>query len=503
MLETYKKQYLYPKVQFVVITKNGKVAESDDSLFPLRRGTDITGFHPFFESILPLTDRAGEHLSYSCVHIKDRICDVDCRTFKDKDPLIVIHDLTEHYQSLQTVAQKRNETVIETEVLTLQNTYLQEKEAFKRTFIANFSHEIRNPLTGVFSFTEMLEKTQLSDEQYDLVEIIKSLCQDLNIMINDILDLSKIEVGKFFINNEIFDFNALLESINFIYSTKARQKNLQFHIHRDENIPQYIEGDRNRIKQVLANIIENAIKFTDKGQVALYVRLNNKRANKINIQFEVTDTGIGIAKEDIDDIFTSFTQVHKDSKYPGTGLGLAIVKNLVNLMEGDISAGSEPGKGTSIRFNLRLKFPLHHKPRQIKNQEEEGNILFNNRNKYNVLLIEDNKISQIIVLKILASQGSFFLDIAENGSQALDRIEETRYDLILMDIRLPDVTGYELATVIRNTPEKKYAGTPIIALSGSMMGDGKKKYKKAGISDILQKPFKEQQLLKKLKKFLK
>ncbi|WP_461532922.1 hybrid sensor histidine kinase/response regulator [Sinomicrobium sp.] len=502
MLEFYKKQHLYPKVQFIVIAKNGEVTASDDNLFPLEPGSDIAEFHPFFESVIPLLADKNTQLSYYCIHIKDKICDVDCKTFEGKDPLIVIHDLTEHYESLQLVTQMRNETVIESEILSLQNTYLQEKEAFKRTFIANFSHELRNPLTGIFSFTEMLEKTHLSDEQYDLVEVVKSLCQDLNIMIEDILDLSKIEVGKFFTKDEVFDFDEMLDTVNFIYSTKARQKNLNFQIHRDEKIPQYIEGDQSRIKQLLANTIENAIKFTDEGQVDLYLKLNNKRANKVNIQFEITDTGIGIAKKDLNDIFTSFTQVHKDNKYPGSGLGLAIVKNLVTLMEGNISAESELGKGTSIRFNLKLKFPLHHREKQ-KKKTQESDILFNNPDKYSILLIEDNKISQIIVLKILASQGAFFLDIAENGAQAMERVEENDYDLILMDLRLPDISGYELAPLIRDLPEKKYAKTPIVALSGSMMGDGKNDYKKAGINDILQKPFQELQLLKQLKKFFK
>ena len=502
MLESYKEQFLYPKVQFIVISGEGKILASDDILFPFAEKENIADCHPFFESILPLMEPKEDALSFSCVHIGEKICDINCRTFKDKHPLITIHDLSEHYESLQTVAQKRNETLIESEILTLQNTYLKEKEAFKRTFIANFSHEIRNPLTGVFSFTEMLEKTSLSDEQFDLVEVIKSLCQDLNIMINDILDLSKIEVGKFVVNNEIFDFSELLHSTEFIYTTKARQKNLNFRMHVDKKLPKYIEGDKTRIKQILTNVIENAIKFTEKVDIYLHITLNHKRANKANIQFRITDTGIGIPKEAIHDIFTSFSQVHKDNKYPGTGLGLTIVKNLVTLMQGDISAESEPGRGTNISFNLKLRFPLHYKETARK-EKVEKKVLFNTKKKYNILLVEDNKISQIIVLKILSSQGSFFLDIAENGTQAMERTEETRYDLILLDIRLPDVTGYELAPALRNHAEKKHTKTPIIALSGSMLGDGKQKYRKAGINDALQKPFQEQQLLQKLHKHLK
>ncbi|UGU17536.1 ATP-binding protein [Sinomicrobium kalidii] len=501
MLNAYKKQFLVPKVQFTVISEKGDILDSDDMLFPFKKEKNIIHCHPFFESIIPLLNHTEKSLSFSCVHINGKICDIDCKTFEDKDPVIIIHDLSEHYQSLQTVAQKRNETVIESEILTLQNTYLQEKEAFKRTFIANFSHEIRNPLTGVFSFTEMLEKTSLTDEQYDLVEVIKALCQDLNVMITDILDLSKIEVGKFVINNEIFDFTELLDSISFIYATKARQKKLRFRMHVDEKLPRYIEGDKTRIKQILTNIIENAIKFTEEGYIDLHVKLNHKRANKVNIQFEITDTGIGIPKKYLNDIFTSFTQVHKDNKYPGTGLGLTIVKNLISLMQGEITAESEPDKGTAIRFNLRLKFPINYKG--PGKPEQDNKILFKSKKKYNILLVEDNKISQIIVLKILSSQGTFFLDIAENGEQAMERVEENQYDLILLDIRLPDVTGYELAPAIRNLPEKKYAKVPIVALSGSILGDSKTKYKKSAINDVLQKPFQEQQLLKKLHKFLK
>ena len=504
MLAEYKKAHEKAIIQYIIVDKKGVIQESDDAFFTNIVKHNITSLHPFFESITSLLDtEQDQDFLFSCIHLKvdnkSIIADITIKTFSKERSLLVIQDLTSHYNNYQLTAQRRNESVINSQVLELKNKYLLEKEEFKNTFIANFSHEIREPLSGISTFVDILKKTNLNTEQEDYLNIIKTSSNHLKHMIEDILDISKIEVGKLNLIEESFNSKLFLEEIIFAYKIKAEEKGLTFLNNIGDKLPEQIIGDPFRLKQILNNLLDNAIKYTSKGSVSLNVSLNQIRANKANIHFEVLDTGIGIKEENQEKIFTSFTQINQKDQNKGTGLGLAIVKNLVALMDGNISVNSTFNKGTSLSLNLSFKLDLKTKSKK----ETITTVEKLDKSKYNILLVEHSEITQLSVLKILASQRKFFLDIVSNPENVIPTLENQKIDVILMDINLPNTTGDKIAQEIRQLSDKELKKTPIIALTGKVFPEDLKRYKKAKINDVISKPFDEESLLKTISKYLK
>lgn len=510
MLETYRGKYFHPRTQFITIDNSGNVLESDNVLFSLKKGDPISTVSGFFEGLSTYFEIDEDNdIKFTCIHLenkdkKEYTCDIEFKTFAGNQPtLVIIHDFSDHYEYYQEVAQSRNESVINSQILELQNKYLKEKEDFKNTFIANFSHELRNPLTGITAFCSVLQKTDMTLEQQDYVEVIQASGDHLKNMIGDILEVSKIEVGKLTMHEELFDFQALIEVLKFTYIVKAKQKNIAFEVIFDEKIPKYIEGDKTRIKQVFENLIENALKFTTSGKITFSVKENQRRARKVNINVSVQDTGIGIPADKLDLVFNSFTQLNNSKKYAGTGLGLSIVKGLVELMEGKIAVESEEKVGSTFKLNMNFKYPINQEDTTSEQKLDNKDKSALSKEKYNILLAEDSELIQMSVLKILAQEGKFFLDIITNGEDAIESIIHNEYDLILMDIRMPGTHGDELTKMIRSLPVPNCKTVPILALTANLYDTDKKRYKKMGMTDIIEKPFDESTLLKKIYKYLK
>jgi len=507
MLDIYKEKYTKAVLQYSILDINGTILESDNGLFLDFKNNYIGDIHPFFETLIPLLPLKENETIFSCIHLnieeKTITADIILQTFNDgKNPLLIIHDLTKHYNNYQTTAQVRNESVINSQILELKNTYLKEKESFKNTFIANFSHELRDPLTGILTFTDILGKTNLDNNQKDYLKVLSSSSTFLKKMIDDILDISKIESGKLELSIEPFNFLELLNEIKFNYKLKAEQKGLEFNYNFDEKLPKILGGDSKRLRQVLTNLLDNAVKFTNTGSINFNVSLNQIRAQKASVHFEITDTGIGIKEEKIKDIFTSFTQVNSEDTFKGTGLGLAIVKYLVELTNSKISVTSEYGKGSTFSTNINF---IANSSLAVSEKEVNETVIFNGSRKYNILLVENSEITQLSVLKILASQGHFFLDIMTNPEEVLARISnyDSEVDLVLMDINLTEQKGDEIAKRIRKLPERHQRKVPIVAVTARVFKEDLKAYKKAGINDVLKKPFNENQLLEIIAKNLK
>lgn len=506
MLEDYKKKYTKPVLQHAILDFNGNVVESDNTLFQDLKDKYIGDIHPFFETFSALLTSEDNETVFSCVHLeienRNITADIILQTFKDgKNPLLIIHDLTSHYLNYQSTAQVRNESVINSQILELKNIYLKEKEVFKNRFIANFSHELRDPLTGILTFTDILSKTNLDLQQKDYIKILHSSSNFLKKMIDDILDISKIESGNLELSIEPFNLLDLLNEIKFNYKLKAEHKGLKFLHSFDEKLPEIIGGDAKRLRQVLTNLLDNAIKFTSNGSVTFNVSLNQIRAQKASIHFEIIDTGIGIEEEKLEEIFTSFSQVSGDDSIKETGLGLAIVKHLVEHTKSKISVSSTPGKGSTFSTNINF---VSKPSLKIKKDKKKQSQLTTSK-KYNILLVEDSEITQLSVLKILASQGQFFLDIATKPDEVLARISniDNEVDLVLMDIKLKEFRGDEIAKKIRKLPERHQKKVPIVAMTAKVFKEDLSLYKKAGINDVLTKPFNESQLLDIISKNLK
>ncbi len=369
----------------------------------------------------------------------------------------------------------------------------EDSEKIKEQFLANMSHEIRTPMNAIIGFTRLLEDTRLSDEQTGWLKTIKSSGENLLVIINDILDFSKMVAGKFEFEENKIDIADLAFSIVTMLKPKADEKNVGLFFHDDKKSPTIVLGDAVRLTQILLNLVSNAIQFTNKGRVDLAVSLVNESNKNVTVQFSVTDTGIGIEEGKINDIFESFTQASASTtrKYGGTGLGLTISKKLVEQQGGTFTVKSKLGEGSCFAFTLPFKktesfTEIAQTAGKPLSSDSVANI--------HVLVVEDNPVNQQLVKTVLG-KWKIRVDIADNGKLALAKLESKNYDLILMDIQMPEMDGYQTAEYIRS---KMLKDTPIIAMTAHAMKGEAEKCINLGMNDYISKPFDPQDLLAKI-----
>lgn len=364
----------------------------------------------------------------------------------------------------------------------------------KDDFLSMVSHELRTPLNAVIGMTHLLLQENPREDQTSNLKTLKTSGEYLLSLINDILDFSKIEAGKIYIDHAVFNFYELIQALEQTFYYQAQEKNIKFYVDVDPRISEYLVGDPTRINQILVNLIGNSIKFTDAGFVKLSVTLLESRKEDQCLQFKVTDTGIGIPEEKLSTIFERFEQVRNRSKRGGTGLGLAITKSLVELMGGSITVESELGDGSEFTFNLQI---LSGSADQLKAELNDSDNKSYDLSQLRILLVEDNKINQLVAAKFL-NQWNVQYDMAEDGFQSINMAKQYDYNLILMDLQMPDMDGLTAAKAIRKI--KKYRQTPIIALTAASL-EAKEEVYKAGMNDFLIKPFNPLELYNKIKKY--
>lgn len=366
----------------------------------------------------------------------------------------------------------------------LHDSRVKEKEsaAIKEKFMANMSHEIRTPLNAILGFTQLLQQKRLDTESSGYLRSIRQSGDDLLAIVNDILDLSKIEAGMMRIESYPFEIYPLVESIQALFARRIESKGLSFVVQVDDTIPERLEGDPSRLTQILVNLIDNAIKFTASGQITLRVRNENEEGA---LGFEVEDTGIGIARHKLDSVFDRFQQAEDsiNRRFGGTGLGLSIVAELVALQGGHIGVDSEEGKGS--RFYLQIPYKPAAAPPPPKPAASTGGL-----HRLRVLVVEDNDVNRLLMAGILGNEGMTY-DLAESGQMAIGLLRIHTYQLVLMDIQMPGMDGYATTRAIR---QELGLAVPIIAMTAHAFGGEREKCLSQGMNGYISKPIKVEAL---------
>lgn len=367
----------------------------------------------------------------------------------------------------------------------------------KEYFLATMSHEIRTPLNSIVGFSEQLLGSSLNEEQRKQSSIIHSSSNHLLEIVNDVLDFSKIEAEKVVLEKTAFNpLEQIQKAVDFI-TPRAQEKNLQLGITKEGIIPETLIGDPLRLRQIILNLLSNAVKFTAEGKITIHVSseiINKKQFLKI----AVIDTGIGIAPDRLDAVFESFTQADSSitRKYGGTGLGLSITKKLIDLQKGSIKVISELNKGTTLFFQIP------YETGSKTGTEEPTNNNNNNKLSGTHLLIADDEAFNRVLIATIAKKHNMTFDEAENGAQVLEMIEKKKYDILLMDVRMPEVSGLDAAMNIRKNSNNKISGVPIIALTATNSPEKRDKCRNAGINEMITKPFKESELIEAIEKLV-
>ncbi len=384
------------------------------------------------------------------------------------------------------------------EELRIAKKHADDNAMLKEQFMANMSHEIRTPMNAILGFTDLIQKTKLDVTQTDYVKAIKISSSNLLNIINDILDFSKIEAGKLVIEKISFNLRGLIDSLQVMFVEKAKEKKIGFEVKVDENIPAYIFGDPTRLSQILVNLINNAIKFTESGRVRVSCELRSIEHEVAQLVFRVSDTGIGIPAAKIDHVFDRFNQGNKETtrKYGGTGLGLSIVKDLVELQNGEIRVKSRENTGSE--FVVTISYPISYETTDSLLQKTDLALPLISQSNLTVLLAEDNELNQKLATTYLKGFG-LNVDLAKNGVAALEMLKQNHYDLVLMDIQMPFLDGYSAAQQIRKDLK---LDLPIIAMTAHIMPGEKEKCIGYGMNDYISKPFKERELHQLISKYL-
>lgn len=393
-------------------------------------------------------------------------------------------------------------TIQEKEIAEEEKDRAVQSERFKQQFLANMSHEIRTPMNSIVGLTNLLMKTDLSQQQSRYLDVIRKSSENLLVIINDILDISKIEAGKMVFEHTPFRIAEILDLLYETMHFRAEEKQLSLVFDCSPEVPEVLVGDPVRLNQVLTNLIGNAVKFTEKGMIRLDVRVLNKGTTKVILEFTIIDTGVGIAPGLLEKIFDSFSQASSDTnrRFGGTGLGLTISKELIEMQGGSILVSSEVGKGTTFSFRLPVDIG---RPSDTVTSDSADSHSYELSPGFSILLVEDNPFNQIVAIDTLKDlYKEVDIEVAENGATALEMLREGAFDLVLMDIQMPIMDGFEATRRIRSELPAGKSNVKIMAMTANVTTDEVARCFESGVDDYIAKPFDPKSLFDKIGKLV-
>jgi PAS domain S-box-containing protein len=501
--ERYQDIFTKSKDAIYICTFDGQLIDFNDATLRLfdcskEELENLSNIHSFYHPVevrnvfLSLV-KSGEAL-------KDFEMEVKTREEKTKYCLITANasDSSDEYNMIVRDITERKQA----EELRKARDVARQSSKMKEQFIASISHEMRTPMNAILGMSNLLEKTNMQEEQVNYVGNIKQSSEILLGIINDILEISTLQNGKIQFENKDFDLYKVLSNLVNVMQYKINEKDLSFKLEVDPDVPKVIVGDKLRLNQILYNLVGNAVKFTDTGFVKLRVHFVPQiEGSSFKLKFEIEDTGIGIPVDKLDAVFDSFTRIRsKERLYEGTGLGLSIAKNLVKQQSGSIGATSVFGEGSIFFFELTFKYGEASRIQEGIAESTPANI--KKDLDIELLLVEDHKMNQLVAKKTLERQWEQIkITIANNGQEAINILEKKAFDIILMDIQMPIMDGYETTQYIRNNMPPEIAKIPILAMTAHAHISKDEKFKEYGMDDFVLKPFEPNQLFEKITKY--
>jgi signal transduction histidine kinase len=506
-LSTYKQELLNKRNQAILFKQDGSVLESDNHLFELKPKEHLSKLDMFFESLPDIVgeeDRFPLFFPSISIHWKEKPYTVDLHIDQvDQDYLLLIENRSAWYEEFRLMQQERNQRTLENqtlhhknrnleleqEILKIKNSEMQRLQDFKSNFFSKVSHELRTPISGIIGLSNLLENVRSNSK--DTEKYLKSLrtsASHLENIVNDVLDMSKIESGKFKLNNKPVNLAELIEDIVLSFYYQAKEKGLELKTYVAQSLPDAVMADATRLKQILFNLLNNALKFTHEGHLALHADFEVTESGTYRIVIKIEDTGIGIKPEKIETIFGDYQQADDEtqSQYGGTGLGLGVVKHLVSMYGGKIEVSSIPGEGSIFSFDLFLK----------KAEDSSVSSVFKQKllyTKLKVLVADDDPIN-LMIIKRLFEHNAALCTVVNDGENVLTELQKQSYDLLISDVNMPGKTGIELAKALKDDPVK------VFLLSGDLIDASNSLIKSGLVQKAFLKPVNPNELFEAINK---